>query len=424
MAQENFFSSGSTQVNDQDYQDFMAHMEDEPITQVNSKDITTATEEDVQNARQQETEAEKAIKKAAELLKKQQAEDENALAEHMEEDPEEEQETKPKEEKSKTPKETKETEQESEVELGDVESFASDLYKTGILSPDDDDYDEQGQLVYPKTEEELVERLNWEKQKGAENMVSDFFSQHGPEWEAALRAIAVDGVHPTEYLQQFSQVQSFKEMDLSDEDNQERIVKVALERQGLEPEDVRDEIKKLKTNMDLETTAQRYHKGLVKQEEQNLVKQQQEAQQRTASKKAAEAKYGSNLRETYSQAIKAADLDGIPMSKQIADKAIEFVEKPHFKLPNGQVISKLDALFMELKNPHNAKAAFQIAALINEFEPGKPVTFNLKGIEKKAVTKETNKVFGAIRSKAAKTNSVPNEDDDNSSIDAIKKHLI
>ena len=125
-------------------------------------------------------------------------------------------------------------------------ALANDLYKLGVFTSDDDEQEPVS------TAEEFLERFNNEKKKGASEIVQNFIGQFGEDYQEAFDAIFVKGVNPKDYFTTYNNVVGFAEMDLSDENNQERIMKQALTNQGFDPEDVETEIERLKNYGDLE----------------------------------------------------------------------------------------------------------------------------------------------------------------------------
>jgi hypothetical protein len=119
-------------------------------------------------------------------------------------------------------------------------ALANDLYKLGVFTSDDDNQEPVS------TAEEFLERFNDEKKKGAQEIVQNFIGQFGEDYQEAFDAIFVKGVNPKDYFGTYNQVVNFAEMDLSDEDNQVRIMKQALTDQGFEPEDIETDIERLK----------------------------------------------------------------------------------------------------------------------------------------------------------------------------------
>jgi hypothetical protein len=147
---------------------------------------------------------------------------------------EEEEETKaPSKATSKTPSKTEAeetTEEETEPEVTQFGALANDLFKLGVFSKDEDEDD-----APISTAEEFLERFQAEKKKGAIEVVNNFIGQFGEDYQQAFEAIFVKGVNPKDYFGTYDQVANFAELDLSQENNQVKVLKQALSDQGFEP---------------------------------------------------------------------------------------------------------------------------------------------------------------------------------------------
>lgn len=406
MEQENFFDEEldfGVEASQADAKEFEAYMEGAaPPASTDPEKVKPATDKD----KQEEKEKGKALSDeertaAIQAAKRKEEEDARKFIEgnEEEEDDEDEEDDKPSSRKGKS------DDDDDEESDNDFESLAKDLYKVGIFTPDDEDEQE-----IPSTPEEFIERFNYEKQKSAEQLVYQFASRHGEEYRDAFNAIFVNGADPKEYLSQFAQVERFKEMDLNDEDNQERVVEAALRNQGWEDDDIKDEIKKLKLNADLESTAQRHHKALVKSEEAELVKIEQESRARLERKRMIEQQYSENIRTVLTEKLKTQDFDGIPVNRDSANKAVDFLETKKWKLPSGELITDFDRVIMDLQHPQNHAAKVKLALLLMKgYEPGKPLNLDLGPVAKKAVSKENNELFNFVKSKKIKGSTTPTE---------------
>jgi hypothetical protein len=394
MGQDNFSSDDNLFGVDESEklaQEFESYMDDEPLTTAAPQKVALATEEDKQDA-EKNGKAKTDADKAAELARKQkeaqekEVEDLNNFLES------------PEEKVGKTKESTEGNETTTEDGINFTE-FSKELFDLGVLTRDEDEDDDS----LPTTGEEFLERLNYEKQKGAEELVYELASKHGEDAKRLFDAVYVRGVDPKEYLESLVQVTSFRDMDLTDISNQERVMEAALRKQGLEPEDVRDEIKRLKQNDDLESTAQRYHKAVVKQEEAELTRKEEAATQRKEQEKQMAVQYSNTIRTILNEKLKTQDFDGIPLNRTTAEKTVDFLETKKWKLPDGRLITDYDRFIMDLQNPVNHEAKVKLGVILGpHYDPSKPLQINLGPIAKKAVTKETNSLFSSIKSKESK----------------------
>lgn len=413
MAQENFFDEEldfGLEASQADAKEFEAYMEGStPSSKVSPSDVKPATDKDKQEAAEKgkaQSDDERAA--AIALAKRKEEEDARKFIEGNddEDDDDDENLDNPKSQKQKSSNKSSDDSDDPENEEpdNDFESLARDLYKVGVFTQDDEDEE------LPSTSEEFIERFNWEKQKMAEQMVYSFAGRHGEEYRDLFNAIFVNGADPRSYVSQYLETKHFKDMDLSDEDNQQSVVEAALRNQGWEDEDIKAEVKKLKLNADLETTAQRHHKALVKHEEAELAKAQEESKIRLERKKQLETHYSTNIRNILGEKLKTQEFDGIPVNKDSANKAVDFLDNKKWKLPSGELITDFDRVIMDLQHPQNHETKVKLALLLMKgYEPGKPISLDLGPVAKKAVSKESNELFNFVKGKKVKSGNTFNE---------------
>ena len=391
-----------------DIKEFEAFMEGTSTpTTVTPPKLEAATQEDVEEAKEKGKASSKEEREAKIAAQKKQEEEE--ARKFVEGDDKDENESKDVEDSDD------DSESGSEND-NDFEALAKDLFKVGIFTQDED----EEEITLPSTSEEFIERFNWEKQKMAEQMVYHFAGKHGEEYRDLFNAVFLNGADPKSYINQYLETKNFKEMDLSDEDNQQRVVEAALRNQGWEDEDIRAEVKKLKLNSDLESTAQRHHKALVKHEEAELAKIQEESKARLERRKQLETQYSNNIRNILSEKLKTQDFDGIPVNKESANKAIEFLEAKKWKLPSGELITDFDRVIMDLQHPQNHEAKVKLALLLMKgYEAGKPITLDLGPVAKKAVSKENKELFSFVKGKKVKSQTTESQKSKTSFFDTL-----
>ncbi len=117
------------------------------------------------------------------------------------------------------PAEEETGDEEGEEQVSQFTALSRDLFKLGVFSQDDDEED-----VDISTPEAFLERFQNEKKKGAVEMVQNFIGQFGEDYQQAFEAVFVKGVSPKEYFGTYNNVVSFSEMDLSQENNQVRVI--------------------------------------------------------------------------------------------------------------------------------------------------------------------------------------------------------
>ena len=273
-------------------------------------------------------------------------------------------------------------------------ALANDLYKLGVFTNEDDD--EENEPV--TTAEEFLERFNAEKKKGASELVQNFIGQFGEDYQEAFDAIFVKGVNPKDYFGTYNQVVNFAEMDLSDENNQVKIMKQALTNQGLDPEDVETEVERLKNYGDLESVATKHHKVLVKKEASKLQQMEANAQQELQQKQAIKNQYITNVQSILQDKIKDKEFDGIPINPKLATELQDFLLVDKWKTPSGETLTDFDRAILDLKRPENHAQKVKIGLLLKMLEKDP----TLSTIQKTGVTKKSNQLFGEVARQVTK----------------------
>lgn len=276
-------------------------------------------------------------------------------------------------------------------------ALANDLYKLGVFTSDDDDDDQEPVT----TAEDFLERFNNEKKKGATEIVQNFIGQFGEDYQEAFDAIFVKGVNPKEYFNTYNQVVNFAEMDLSDENNQERIMKQALTNQGFEPDDVETEIERLKNYGDLENVAAKHHKVLVKKEAAKLQQMEAKSEQELQQKQAVKNQYISNVQTILNDKVKSKEFDGIPINPKLATELQDFLLVDKWKTPTGETLTDFDRAILDLKRPENHAQKVKIGLLLKMLEKDP----TLSTIQRTGVTKKSNELFGEVARQVTKAKS-------------------
>ena len=308
-------------------------------------------------------------------------EKQNLLASFLDDEEEE-----TKEEKPKT-KETEEPAKEEEVqEDSQFAALSRDLFKLGVFTETED----EEPITTP---EQFLEKFNSEKVRGANEMVNNFIGQFGEDYKQAFDAIFVKGVDPKEYFGTYNNVVSFADMDLTREDNQESVVRQSLLNQDWAPEEVSEEIERLKNIGDLEIVAKRHHKGLVKKEAQKLQELEQKAEQELQQKQYMKQQYVQNIQTILQEKVKAKEFDGIPLNPQLASELQNFLLEDKWKTPQGELLSDFDKAILDLKKPENHAQKVKVALLIKLLEKDP----TLSTIQKAGISKKSDKLFESVQ---------------------------
>jgi hypothetical protein len=287
-----------------------------------------------------------------------------------------------------------EQQEEGEQEVTQFGALAKDLLKLGVFSTDEDEDDEEIQ-----TPEQFLERFQKEKQKGAIEVVNNFLGQFGDDYKRAFDAIFVKGVDPKEYFGTYNTAVSFAEMDLSDESNQVRVIKQALEDQGFDPEDIDTEVERLRNYGDLETVATKHHKVLVKKEAVKLQQLEEKSQRELQQKQAIKEEYINNVQGILQEKLKTKEFDGIPINPKLANELQDFLLVDRYRTASGETITEFDRSILELKRPENHEKKVKLGLLLKILEKDP----TLSTIQKTGISKKSNQLFGEVARQVTKT---------------------
>jgi hypothetical protein len=271
-------------------------------------------------------------------------------------------------------------------------ALANDLYKLGVFTSDDDDQEPVN------TAEEFLERFNEEKKKGASEIVQNFIGQFGEDYQEAFDAIFVKGVDPKDYFTTYNNVVGFAEMDLSDEANQEKIMKQALINQGFDAEDVVTEIERLKNYGDLESVATKHHKVLVKKEASKLQDLEARSEQELQQKAQVRNQYINNVQSILNDKVKAKEFDGIPINPKLAGELQDFLLVDKWKTPSGETLTDFDRAILDLKRPENHAQKVKVGLILKMLEKDP----TLSTIQRSGVTKKSNDLFQEVARQVTK----------------------
>jgi DNA-binding transcriptional MerR regulator len=273
-------------------------------------------------------------------------------------------------------------------------ALSNDLFKLGVFTKDEDEED-----VAISTPEEFLERFEAEKKKGAIDVVNNFIGQFGEDYQNAFQSIFVNGVNPKDYFSTYNAIESFSEMDLSDEGNQVAVIKQALADQGFDPEDITSEVERLKNYGDLENVAAKHHKVLIKKEATKLQKLEQERTAQLQQQAAIKQQYQQNVNAVLQEKIKSKEFDGIPLNPKLATELQDFLLAEKWKTPSGETLTDFDRTILDLKRPENHALKVKVGLLLKILEKDP----TLSTIQKSGISKKSNELFGEVARQASKS---------------------
>ena len=286
-----------------------------------------------------------------------------------------------------------EEEEEDDVAESPFVSLSKDLFKLGVFTQDDDEED-----AVIETPEQFLEKFNAEKKKGAIEIVDNFIGQFGEDYQKAFDAIFVKGVDPKDYFGVYNNVVNFAELDLSNEDNQVRVIKQALTDQGFDTEDVTTEIERLRNYGDLETVASKHHKVLVKKEAAKLQQMEQQSEQLLQQKAMIRNQYIQNVQSVLQDKLKTKEFDGIPLNPKLASELQDFLLVDKYKTPSGETLTDFDKTILELKRPENHATKVKVGLLLKILEKDP----TLSTIQRSGVTKKSTQLFEEVARQTSK----------------------
>ena len=284
-------------------------------------------------------------------------------------------------------------EEEDDVAESPFVSLSKDLFKLGVFTQDDDEED-----AVIETPEQFLEKFNSEKKKGAIEIVDNFIGQFGEDYQKAFDAIFVKGVSPKDYFGVYNNVVNFAELDLSNEDNQVRVIKQALTDQGFDDEDVTTEVERLRNYGDLETVASKHHKVLVKKEAAKLQQIEQQAEQQLQQKAMVRNQYIQNVQSVLQDKLKTKEFDGIPLNPKLASELQDFLLVDKYKTPSGETLTDFDKTILELKRPENHAMKVKLGLLLKILEKDP----TLSTIQRTGVTKKSTQLFEEVARQTSK----------------------
>jgi hypothetical protein len=274
-------------------------------------------------------------------------------------------------------------------------ALSKDLFKLGVFSKDDEE--EEDAVI--ETPEAFLEKFQAEKKKGAIEIVNNFIGQFGEDYQQAFDAIFVKGVDPKDYFSTYNQIQSFTDMDLSQENNQVAVIRQALTDQGFEKEDVDTEVERLKNYGDLENVATKHHKVLVKKEAVKLQQMEQQKEAQLQQQQAIKQQYYQNVNQVLQDKVKAKEFDGIPINPKLAGELQDFLVTDKYKTNSGETLTDFDRTILELKRPENHATKVKLALIMKIMEKDP----TLSTIQKTGITKKSNELFGEVARQAQKS---------------------
>lgn len=234
------------------------------------------------------------------------------------------------------------------VELKDMSSYFEDRFKSGKLVSIDDELPD-GTIVkfIPKTADEVDEvidiQVNHRIDQRRKEIDEKWYASKSPAWQAVAKyAEIVDD--PTEvlpFLQGVKTIESVSNIDPTEAEGAEKIVRARLQQRGDEEDVIAEQIDALKTANKLISTAEKYKPLILKEEQQNLSKL-------VNDQKKQEAEYNNLVNSIRENAIKAieAPIFGKTKLKQEEKQAIfGLIGHPDEETKGYAIYTAIDHMF-------------------------------------------------------------------------------
>ena len=367
----------------------------ELLNDLMSPDTASASPDDIKDISAEDVPAPKATKASAKVEEEEKTEDTSkSITDFLLGDDDTEEEEEGIAPKAKVPATPEESDEESEPEVSRFTALATDLLKLGVFTNEEDGEEEP--ITSP---EQFLERFQEEKKKGAIEVVNNFIGQFGEDYQQAFDAIFVKGVDPKDYFGTYNAIQSFTDLDLSDEANQIAVIKQTLADQDYDPEDITTEIERLKNYGDLESVAAKHHKVLIKKEAAKLQQLEETRGKQLQQQAAFKQQYIQNVNSVLQEKLKVKEFDGIPLNSKLATELQDFLITDRYKTGSGEMLTEFDKTILELKRPENHEMKVKVGLLLKILEKDP----TLSTIQKSGITKKSNELFGEVARQATKS---------------------
>lgn len=283
-------------------------------------------------------------------------------------------------------------------------TLSEELYNLNIFQPL---FDEEGNEIkeVASTPEEFKQLFENQANNKVGEMLDEFLTRFGDDKRKLFDAVFVKGLDPNKYFTTAVQLDKMKGLDLTVEANQERVVREFYKRNGMPEEKIAPKIQRLKDIAELQSEAEGYHPILIQQDDDNLVTQETQAQQKIAQESRNDKLYQQSITKILVDKIKEKDFDGLPVNDKIANDAFSFLyDKTHKDPATGKKLTDFDVWVMNLNRPENHTLKVKVALLAKS-------NFDLSKVKQKAITTETNKLFAGLEKKSNQKSKITQPDD-------------
>lgn len=292
------------------------------------------------------------------------------------------------EEEEEDDEEPADDDEESE-DINYFEVFGKGLVKAGLLDAEDAENQEWTEESFLGKMSETIEKRAWDT---LEELATETYGEAGVK---LVEDIFINKVPIQQYLQMFNNEQIVENVDLNNEVNQERVVRLYLAKTGMDEDEIEDQLTFAKDNDRLGSYAKKYHGKLVERMQQERTALAQENAQRVQDAQQKEQLRQQQYASVLEDSIKKGEIEGYPINETAASDLFDFVlSKPHV-LPNGQRITDFEFKLATMRQEEPSKF-LAIARLVQN-------DLDLTPIKRKGVTEETNSIFNDLKTKTKKS---------------------
>lgn len=263
-------------------------------------------------------------------------------------------------------------------------TLGKDLMRLGVFTKSSEEESEENLDI--KTPEQFLERFNLEKKKGAIGILDNFLNQFGEDYRKMFDAVFVNGVKPQDYLQAFTKIESFSNLDLADENNQERVMRTYYKELKWDDERINNKIQKLKDYGDLEDEAKSYHEVLLNKEKETAAQIEQKKIDEQKQEKERDLATAKSFQRILSEKLKTQEIDGVPLTQKDAEEVLAYLTNKPYKLASGEKLTEFDKDLLELNRPENHELKIKLGLLLRK-------KLDLTSVKKTTISKKSDALF-------------------------------
>jgi hypothetical protein len=314
-------------------------------------------------------------------------------------------------EKNKSPEETTEeadnnnTSEETNIYL----AVAEEMVNQGIFEPDED---EKGNQKTPNitTPEELLQRFQDSSRRIASEYLENYLDSRGQEARDIFDNIIAKGVDPKEYINRYAKIQDFKTLDLTNEDNQEKVVRELYRSEGRSADYIEKKMAQHRNYNDLQSESEEAQRILVAKEEQSIVNAAKEKEVQEQRDLQIKTQYINSLAKILNEKAKIKEFDGIEVTREVAINTYNYLTQDRYKIgKDNKLITEFDKDILELQRPENHEMKVKLALIFQMLK----VDPKLSTIKKNAISKESNEVFKGLKQRNIKAGVSSNKTTNN-----------